>query len=101
VDFMTEEERKDEIIRSAASDYNRPPVTPRDDMWTAIQAARSIPASGPRLHVAAGGGAPAGYTARNRFASRYTWLGAAAAAAILVATGIGIGRMSSAPLAAP
>ena len=97
---MTEEERKDEIIRSAASDYNRPPVTPRDDMWTAIQAARSIPASGPRLHVAAGGGAPAGYTARNRFASRYTWLGAAAAAAILVATGIGIGRMSSAPLAA-
>lgn len=94
---MTEEERKDEIIRSAASDYNRPPVTPRDDMWTAIQAARSITASGPRLHVAAGGGAPAGYTARNRFTSRYTWLGAAAAAALLVATGIGIGRMTSAP----
>jgi hypothetical protein len=97
---MTEDERKDDFIRNAASDYNRPPATPRDDMWTAIQAARSIPASGPRLHVLAGGAAaPAGYTARNRSASRYTWLGAAAAAIILVATGIGIGRMTSAPSA--
>lgn len=96
---MTEDNRRDEIIRRAAGDYNRPPETPRDDMWTAIQAAHSIPSSGPRLHVAAGGGVPAGYTARNRLSSRYTWLGAAAAAALLVATGIGIGRMSSVPAA--
>ena len=37
---MSEEDRIDEIIRSAASEYNRPPPTPRDEMWAAIQAAK-------------------------------------------------------------
>jgi hypothetical protein len=99
MDFMTNDERKDEIIRKAASDYNRPPATPRDEMWMAIHAARSAPIAGPRLHVSAGGAAaPARRGAPNRLASRYTWLGAAAAAVLLVATGIGIGRMSSTPV---
>jgi hypothetical protein len=101
MDFMTDDDRKDEIIRKVASEYNRPPATPRDDMWTAIQTARSAPVTGPRLHVSAGGAAaPARYNAQHRFASRYTWLGAAAAAVLLVATGIGIGRMSSTPVQA-
>lgn len=91
---MTEEDRIDEIIRSAASDYNRPPVTPRDEMWAAIQAAQSAP--GPRLHVTAGG-APTGYTAQRRFGVKYAWIGMAAAAVLLIATGIGIGRWTSAP----
>ena len=82
---MSEEDRIDEIIRSAASDYNRPPVTPKDEMWAAIQAARSAP--GPRLHVTAGG-APAGYTAQRRFGVKYAWIGMAAAAVLLIATGI-------------
>jgi hypothetical protein len=97
---MTEDDLKDDIIRKAASQYNRPPITPREDMWTAIQAAHSAPATGPRLHVMAGGApAPAPVPAPKRFASHYTWLGAAAAAVLLVATGIGIGRMSSTAVA--
>jgi hypothetical protein len=96
---MTEDERIDEIIKSAARDYNRPPVTPREDMWTAIQAARTTAASGPRLHVAAGGSAVSStYEARSRFSSRYTWLGMAAAASLLIATGVGIGRWTSRPV---
>jgi hypothetical protein len=95
---MNEDDRIDEIIRSAASDYNLPPATPRDEMWAAIQAARTTP--GPRLHVAAGGSAAASYTSRshNRFAPR-VWWGAAAAAVLLVAAGVGIGRWTSAPTA--
>lgn len=91
---MSEEDRIDEIIRSAASDYNRPPATPRDEMWEAIQAARSAP--GPRLHVTAGG-APSGYTTPRRFSAQYAWMGMAAAAVLLIATGVGIGRYTSAP----
>lgn len=95
---MTEDERIDEKIIAAARDYNRPPVTPREDMWTAIQAARSAQATGPRLHVAAGGAAVGStYEAKSRFGSRYTWMGMAAAAGLLIATGVGIGRWTSSP----
>ena len=89
---MSEDNRIDEIIRSAAGEYNRPPEVPRDEMWAAIQAARSEP--GPRLHVAAGA-AHAGYTARRIFRREFAWIGMAAAAALLVATGIGIGRWTN------
>jgi hypothetical protein len=91
---MSEEDRIDEIIRNAASDYNRPPATPRDEMWAAIEAARSAP--GPRLHVTAGG-SPSGYTAPRRFGAQYAWIGMAAAAVLLIATGIGIGRWTNRP----
>jgi hypothetical protein len=88
---MSEEDRIDEIIRNAASDYNRPPAVPREEMWTAIQNARQAP--GPRLHVTAGGAA-----ARSSFIRKFTpWMGMAAAAALLVATGVGIGRWTSRP----
>lgn len=89
---MSEDNRTDEIIRSAASEYNRPPETPRDEMWAAIQAARSAP--GPRLHVAAAG-TPAGYVAQTRFGHRFAWIGMAAAAVLLIGTGIGIGRWTN------
>ena len=97
---MNNDERFDEIIRAAASDYNRPPETPRDDMWTAIQAARATAAAGPQLRVVAGGAASGvsagGYqSAPHRSTPRYAWFGLAAAAALLVATGVGIGRWSS------
>ncbi len=93
---MNNDERIDEIIRSAASEYNRPPVTPSDDMWSAIQAAQQKAASGPRLHVVSGGASGAapmgGYSTSGRSTPRYAWFGLAAAAALLVATGVGIGR---------
>jgi len=89
---MSEEDRIDEIIRSAASEYNRPPETPRDEMWSAILAARSAP--GPRLHVTAGG-TPSGYTTKRRFGAQYAWIGMAAAAVLLIATGVGIGRWTN------
>lgn len=83
---MNEQDRIDEIIAKAASDYNRPPVTPRDEMWTAIQAARSSAA--PRLHIV--------HAAPKSFGTRFAWMGMAAAAAVLlVATGVGIGRFTS------
>ena len=100
---MNNDDRIDEILRDAASEYNRPPATPRDEMWTAIQAAGEATAIGPKLHVSAGG-APAsthaaplgGYSASHRSSQRYAWFGLAAAAVLLVATGVGIGRWTSA-----
>jgi hypothetical protein len=96
MDFMNEQERIDEIIRNAARDYNRPPATPKDEMWNAIVARQN---AGPRLHVTAGGAsasAPhASYTAPRRLSTRFAWMGMAAAAVFLVATGIGIGRYTS------
>jgi hypothetical protein len=86
---MSEEDRIDEIIAKAASDYNRPPATPRDEMWTAIQAARSSAA--PKLHIV--------HAAPKRFGTRFAWMGMAAAAVLLVATGVGIGRFTSGPAA--
>ena len=89
---MTEDDRIDEIIRNAASDYNRPNAIPRDEMWAAIEAARQAP--GPRLHVTAGGAASS-YTSQKRFGVRFAWIGMAAAAVLLVATGVGIGRWTT------
>jgi hypothetical protein len=86
---MNEQDRIDEIIAKAASDYNRPPSTPRDEMWTAIQAARSSAA--PKLHIV--------HAAPKRFGTRFAWIGMAAAAVLLVATGVGIGRFTSGPAA--
>ena len=87
---MSEEDRIDEIIKGLSADYNRPPVTPRDDMWAAIQAAQNAP--GPRLHVTAGG---ANAKPGRHFGTRFTWMGMAAAAVLLIATGVGIGRYST------
>jgi hypothetical protein len=66
----------DELVRRAAKDYNPPGDTPRDRMWTEIQAQR-------RANVATP--AAARWTRR-------TWYIPAAAAAMLIA-GIGIGRL--------
>jgi hypothetical protein len=84
---MTEDKFED-FLRKSAQSYNVPPArTPRDEMWSAIQAKRS---AGPR--VVYGGGSLRQPSAR-RFGSKI-WLGAAAAA-LLLATGIGLGRWSA------
>lgn len=84
------EDNFEEFLKRAAQSYNVPPArTPRDDMWSAIQAQR---AAGPR--VVYGGGSPARESSVRRFGSKI-WLGAAAAAMLLLATGVGIGRWST------
>jgi hypothetical protein len=84
------EDKFEEFLQKTAQGYNVPPArTPRDDMWSAIQAQR---ASGPR--VVYGGGLPARESSVRRFSSK-VWLGAAAAAALFLVTGVGIGRWSA------
>jgi len=86
---MTEDKFED-FLKKAAQGYNAPPPrTPRDEMWSAIQAQR---AAGPR--VVYGGGSPMRESSARRFGSRI-WLGAAAAAVLFLATGVGIGRWSA------
>ena len=84
------EDKFEEFLQKTAQSYNVPPArTPRDDMWSAIQAQR---ASGPR--VVYGGGLPARESSVRRFSSK-VWLGAAAAAVLFLVTGVGIGRWSA------
>jgi hypothetical protein len=93
--MMNDNDKLDEILRNAAQDYNRPPgIVPRDEMWAAIEAAQADRARRP-LHIVA--------STPPRSIRRYTWLGVAAAAVLLIATGVGIGRWStvSVPASAP
>ncbi|HMG70490.1 MAG TPA: hypothetical protein VK544_05205 [Gemmatimonadaceae bacterium] len=84
------EDNFEEFLKKAAKSYNAPPArTPRDDMWNAIQAER---AAGPR--VVYGGGSPVRESSARRFSPKI-WLGAAAAAVLLLATGVGVGRWSA------
>lgn len=84
------EDNFEEFLKKAAQSYNVPPArTPREDMWSAIQAQR---AAGPR--VVYGGGSPVREPSVRRFGSKI-WMGAAAAAMLLLATGVGIGRWSA------
>ena len=83
------EEKMDEMIKRAAASYNAPPATvPREEMWSAIRAERA-----PRPRIVYGS-APRGTSALSRV-SRRVWIGAAAAAALLVVAGIGLGRWSA------
>jgi hypothetical protein len=84
------EDKFEEFLKKTAQDYNAPPArTPREDMWSAIEAQR---AAGPR--VVYGGGSAMRESSVRRFGSRI-WLGAAAAALLFLATGVGIGRWSA------
>ena len=84
------EDNFEEFLKKAAQGYNVPPArTPREDMWSAVQAQR---ATGPR--VVYGGGSLVREPSARRFGSRI-WIGAAAAAVLLLATGVGLGRWSA------
>jgi hypothetical protein len=84
------EDKFEEFLRKSAQSYNPPPtVVPREDMWKAIEAKR---AAGPR--VVYGGGIRANAHTQRRFGQRIWW-SAAAAALLLVGSGIGIGRWSA------
>lgn len=84
------EDNFEEFLKNAAQGYNEPPArTPREEMWSAIQGQR---AAGPR--VVYGGGLPMRESSVRRFGSKI-WLGAAAAAVLFLASGVGIGRWSA------
>jgi hypothetical protein len=84
------EDNFEEFLKKAAQSYNAPPArTPREDIWSAIEAQR---ASGPR--VVYGGGSTIRESSGRRLGSRI-WMGAAAAAVLFLATGVGIGRWSA------
>jgi hypothetical protein len=86
---MTEKNFED-FLKKAAKSYNAPPArTPREEMWSAIEASRSA-----RPRVVYGGASVAPVTAPRRYGTR-VWMGAAAAAMLLVATGVGIGRFTA------
>ncbi len=88
------EDNFEEFLRKTAQSYNAPPAgTPREDMWSAIQAQRAA-----RPRVVYGGGSTISETPTRRFGSRI-WLGAAAAAVLFLATGVGIGRWTASPTA--
>jgi hypothetical protein len=70
----------DQRIREAARAYNAPPETPREEMWARIQAGRQRVPAAPRV-----------------LPFRRRWAPWAAAAAAILALGIGIGRVSVGP----
>ena len=70
----------DQRIREAAQAYHAPPETPREEMWAKIQAGRrQVPAT-------------------RVLPFRRRWAPWAAAAAAILAVGIGIGRVSVEPV---
>jgi len=70
------EDQLDESLRAAARDYHSPPATPRDAMWRAIEAQRRVE--------------------RARRPATRRWIPwVAAAAAALIALGVGLGRLSA------
>jgi hypothetical protein len=90
------EDNFEEFLKKTAQGYNTPPArTPREDMWSAIQAQR---AAGPR--VVYGGASHMSESSARRFGSRI-WMGAAAAAVLLLATGVGLGRWSASSNTSP
>lgn len=72
---MTADDELDESLRELVRDYHRPGETPREAMWRAIERRRAK-------------------TRRGRWSDLRRWIPLAAAAVVLLAVGIGIGRMS-------
>jgi len=105
---MSDANEMDDLIKAAAAAYNVPQTIPRDEMWAVIEAAQSKraadQATAPKLYVV-----PPGVAASDRIpragsvshdtsttkSHRVTWWAMAAAATVLIATGVGIGRLTT------
>jgi hypothetical protein len=74
-----DDDRLDDLLRDAARDYHSPGPTPREEIWAGIEQRRSTA----RL-------------VRRRWSPR-RWVPLAAAAAVVLGAGIGIGRLTDGP----
>jgi hypothetical protein len=88
---MTADDRFDEVLGQMARDYQRPPETPREEMWARIEAARR---AAPR--VVPGEVRVLPFAPRRRVAP---WIATAVAASLVL--GIAIGRISAPDRIAP
>ena len=96
---MSGDDRFDEFVQRAAADYNRPPEAPRDAMWEAIRAERAlrkgrvmaIESTALGAAPSAPGSSEPGRRRPHGLRSVRHW-GLAAAAVLLLAVGIAIGR---------
>jgi hypothetical protein len=73
------DDRLDEELSRAAQEYHRPPATPRDELWSSIQAARTRRRQEPRVLVLR------------------PWLRWGLAAAALLLIGVALGRLTMRP----
>lgn len=92
------DDEMDEMLRGLQKGYNRPPDTPREEMWSAIEArikAIPAPASKDGLEGESEGVLSLGRARRTRMAKIHRPLGWAVAAAALLVLGLGIGRMTA------
>ena len=80
------EERMDDLIASLARDYNAPPETPREEMWTVLEA---------KLNRREGEVIPLERAHRESPGTFHRTAGWAVAAAAVLVLGIGIGRMTA------
>lgn len=100
------DERMNELLTGLREEYNAPPETPREEMWSVIQARLGAGDRGAAEGLDVGPGRPGGRVLSLEEArrARSPWvrrpLGWAAAAAAVLALGVGIGRMT-APGAGP
>ena len=104
---MSDANEMDDLIKAAAAAYNVPRTIPRDEMWAVIEAAQSKraadQATAPKLYVvppgvAASDGIPRASSVSHDTSTkshRVTWWAMAAAATVLIATGVGIGRWTT------
>ena len=83
---MTSDDRFDAVLGNMARDYQRPPETPREEMWARIEAARRMAPPRP----APGEVRVLPIAPRRRLAP---WIATAIAASLML--GIGIGRVSA------
>jgi len=90
------DDRFEKALEELRRSYNRPPETPRDEMWTAIETARAEETDGSVISL--DGARERGWWRRTGVTR---WTGWAVAAAALLVLGIGIGRVTVEPGAVP
>lgn len=92
------DDRLEEALKELRGTYNRPPETPREEMWARIRGVLPGETDGSVTSI------DAARTGRGRWWRRAMgaqWVGLAVAAAALLVLGIGIGRITVDPLGGP